>query len=184
MSLTYSLYKDHAIKNLCARMNTGNIFMCPKIVKVVVHAGFGKRIKEAAYVEKIRGNLTRITGQKPVDAKAKKSISNFKLRKGTVIGMFVTLRGGRMYDFLDRLIHVVMPRVPDFRGISLTSVDTQGNLHIGFKDQVAFPELSLDDISDPHGLQVSIITNAHTRTKGEMVCKELGFPFVREETKQ
>lgn len=178
------LYIKEIIPKLKEKLVQKNTLALPRIKKIVVHVGFGKHIKETTLINHIRESLIRITGQKPVDTVAKKSISNFKLRKGTVIGMKVTLRGTRMYDFLEKLICVTLPRIPDFRGISRTSIDGTGNIHIGFKDQIPFPETRSEDISNPHGVEVSIITTAGTKERGVALFECLGFPFNNETVKK
>jgi len=177
-------YNEEVIPQLKQSLGVTNKHALPKMVKIVVHVGVGKRTKEANFLDHVRASLGRITGQKPVDTVAKKSISNFKLRKGSVIGMMVTLRGERMYDFFEKMIAITMPRIPDFRGISKASVDAQGNLHIGFKDHMPFPETRIEDSTDPHGLQVSVITNAASKAKGLALFEALGVPFKATESKK
>jgi len=121
----------------------------------------------------------RITGQKPVRTLAKKSISNFKIRKGSVVGMMVTLRGKKMYDFVSKLINISLPRIRDFRGLESKAVDAGGNLNIGFKEHVAFPEIKSDEVERIHGLQVTVVTSAKTKEEGLELLKLLGFPFQK-----
>ncbi len=173
-------FSKENVATLKKRLDQSNALALPRVQKIVVHSGFGKTSKDAHVVSHIREVLSRITGQKPVEALAKKSISNFKLRKGSVIGMKVTLRGSRMYDFLHKVIRVTLPRVPDFRGIPRTSIDATGNIHIGFRDQLAFPEAHTEDISNPHGIEVSVVTNAKTRDRGIALFEVLGFPLTQE----
>ena len=154
-----------------------NDLAVPKVIKVTVNVGVGKNLKEPNYVETVEGNLKRITGQKPVRTKAKQSISGFKTRQGLVIGVMVTLRGQRMYDFLDKLVNVTLPRVRDFRGLQKKSVDKSGNLSIGFKEYISFPEIRPDEIEKLHGLEISITTTAKEKKKGEELFRLLGFPF-------
>lgn len=180
----HDVYNTEVIPKLSKELGIKNKHALPKMVKVVVHVGVGKRTKETAFMEHVKGSIGRITGQKPVETLAKKSISNFKLRKGSVIGMMVTLRGARMYDFFEKLVRITLPRVPDFRGISRTSIDNQGNLHIGFKDHFAFPETRIEDSTDPHGIQISVITNAASKAKGLMLFEAMGVPFKAPESKK
>ena len=154
-----------------------NVLAIPKIEKVVVNIGTGRGLQDAKFNEVAESTLQRITGQRPVKTIAKKSISNFKIREGLVVGMMTTLRGPRMYDFLDKLVNITLPRIRDFRGISDKSVDPQGNLTIGFKEHIAFPEIKSDEVEKIHGLQVTIVTSAKSRAEGLELFKLLGFPF-------
>ncbi|MBI5731794.1 MAG: 50S ribosomal protein L5 [Candidatus Magasanikbacteria bacterium] len=170
-------YQKAVVKKLTAEMGDKNIHSLPKIIKVVVNVGFGKLTKEPKIVETIEGTLKRITGQKPLWSKAKKSISDFKIRKGQIIGAKVTLRGKRMYDFLEKLIKAALPRVRDFRGLSLKALDDKGNLTIGFKEHLAFPEIKSDEVERIHGLEVSIITSAKNKEEAEKLFFYFGFPL-------
>ena len=154
-----------------------NILAIPRIEKVVVNIGTGRGLQDAKFNEVAESTLQRITGQRPVKTIAKKSISNFKIREGLVVGMMTTLRGPRMYDFLDKLVNITLPRIRDFRGISEKSVDPQGNLTIGFREHIAFPEIKSDEVEKIHGLQVTIVTSAKSRAEGLELFKLLGFPF-------
>ncbi|OGY45552.1 MAG: 50S ribosomal protein L5 [Candidatus Buchananbacteria bacterium RIFCSPHIGHO2_02_FULL_38_8] len=157
-----------------------NDLAVPKLEKVIVNVGTGPGLKDSKFNEVVANTLQRITGQRPVSTTAKKSISNFKIRKGLIVGMIATLRGKRMYDFVDKLINVTLPRVRDFRGLSVKMVDGQGNLNIGFKEHIAFPEIKADEVEKIHGLQVSVITSAKTKEEGLELLKLLGFPFYKE----
>ena len=156
-----------------------NALQVPKITGVVLNAGIGRFIKDSQFIENVEKTLTKITGQKAVRTKSKKAISNFKIREGQEIGVMVTLHGTRMYDFLERLIKVTFPRVRDFHGISPKSFDGQGNYTIGFKENVAFPEVKMEEIEKVHGLQLIIKTNAKSPKAGEALLKQLGFPFTK-----
>ncbi|MDD5071988.1 MAG: 50S ribosomal protein L5 [Patescibacteria group bacterium] len=158
-----------------------NIFMAPKLEKAVVNVGFGRFNKDSAYIDNIKNNLADITGQKCVLTKAKKAISAFKIREGMVIGAKVTLRGARMYDFVEKLVNVTLPRVRDFRGLAEKSIDKTGNLTIGFKEHLAFPEVSHDSVENIHGLEVIISTTAKNKEESLELLKLLGFPLKREE---
>lgn len=174
-------YQKKIIPGMKEKFAYSNVFLVPKIEKVVLNVGFGRHNKEKDYIANVEKNLIKISGQKPVFTKAKKSISSFKIREGMIIGAMVTLRGQRMYDFLDKLINISFPRVRDFRGISEKSVDKQGNLSIGFKENVAFPEVKIDNINDIHGLEVIIHSTAENKEEGLEMFKLMGFPFKKEE---
>lgn len=154
-----------------------NNLAVPKIEKVVVAAGLSAGLKDAKFLDIVEDTLKKITGQKPVKTLAKKSISNFKIRKGVPIGMVVTLRGDRMYNFLDKLINVTFPRVRDFRGLSQKLLDKEGNLSVGFREDIAFPEIRSEEIEKIHGLQVTVRTTAKNKEEGLALLKLFGFPF-------
>lgn len=172
-------YQKEAIPALKDKFGFKNILAVPKITKVVVNVGVGPGIHDARYNEVVENTLTRITGQKPVKTLAKKSISNFKIREGLVVGMMVTLRGSKMFDFMEKLIHVTMPRVRDFRGIPESAVDQNGNMNLGFKEHIVFPEIKSDEVEKIHGLQVTIVTTANNKEEGLELFKQLGFPFSK-----
>lgn len=173
----YQTYKTVVVPKLKERMGYTNIMQVPRIEKVVLNVGYGKRAKENAFIERIEETLRRISGQKPVRNKAKKSISNFKLREGVEIGSSVTIRGDRMYDFLYKFIHLTLPRVRDFRGLNPRSFDGRGNYTIGFKEHLAFPEIGGDSADQIHGLEVTISTSATKNEDGKALLEEMGFPF-------
>lgn len=177
-------YKQEIVPKLMKDFSYTNRFLVPKINKVVLNVGFGRQAKEKETAANIEKTLLAISGQKPVLTKAKKSISSFKVREGMVIGAMVTLRGHRMYDFLDKLINVSFPRIRDFRGLSEKSVDRQGNLSIGFKENSAFPEVKVDDINNIHGLEVIIDSSAKNRAEGLALFRLAGFPFKPEEDRK
>lgn len=156
-----------------------NVLSAPKIVKVTVSVGVGKVLREPKDIEVVARTLTRITGQKPIETEAKKSISGFKLRQGMVVGLQVTLRGKRMYDFLEKLIHVSLPRVRDFRGLDPKSVDANGHCTIGLKEHIAFPEIRSDEVERIHGVAVTMTTTAGSHEKGLALLTALGFPFKK-----
>jgi len=157
-----------------------NIMAVPTITKVVINAGVGRHSKEKNFVDNVESVITRITGQKPMLTKAKKSISSFKVREGQVVGVAVTLRGNKMYDFIEKLVKVSFPRIRDFRGLSEKHVDRTGNLTVGFKENTAFPEVRADEVENIHGLEVSIATTAKTREEGLELFRLMGFPFKKE----
>lgn len=170
-------YLTEAVPALESVFAYKNRLAVPKLVKVVVHIGTSQGLKDAKFLEMAEATLRRITGQNPVKTTAKKSIANFKIREGMVIGLKVTLRGQRMDDFLVKLIHVALPRVRDFRGISPDVVDRTGSASIGLKEHLVFPEIRSDEVERLHGLQVTIQTTAKTKAEGILLLKSLGFPF-------
>lgn len=149
----------------------------PKLEKVVLNIGLGQGLKDPKFNEVTEKTLMRISGQKPIKTLAKKSISNFKIREGLVVGIKVTLRGEKMYDFVEKLIKVTLPRIRDFQGLSLNSVDNSGNLNIGIKEHICFPEIKSDEVEKIHGLEVSIITSTNNHQEGLELFRLLGFPF-------
>ncbi|MFA6106002.1 MAG: 50S ribosomal protein L5 [Patescibacteria group bacterium] len=179
MKSLYEQYKKVMVPALMKELGFKNVNQVPKVMKVVVNAGIGRFIKEANFIENVEKNITRITGQKPIRTKAKKAISNFKIREGQEIGVTVTLRGVRMYQFLERLTRITFPRVRDFHGISDKGFDRQGNYTFGFKENVAFPEIKMDEIDKIHGLQIIVNTNAKNKTEGRALLSHLGFPFIK-----
>jgi large subunit ribosomal protein L5 len=170
-------YKKEVMPAMMKEFGFRNVMAVPKIEKVVINVGLSKALKDPKYLEVIENTLMRITGQRPVKTKAKKSIANFKIKEGMVVGMKVTLRGGRMYDFVDKLINVTLPRIRDFRGLSSKLVDRSGNLNIGFKEHIAFPEIRPDEVEKIHGLEVAVVTTAKSHEVGLKFLKLLGFPF-------
>ncbi len=170
-------YKEQIIPALKDQFGFSNIMQVPKLVKVVVNVGYGRNVKDAGFIENVEKTLRTITGQNPIHNKAKKSISNFKIREGMKIGVSVTLRGQKMYDFIDKLISVTLPRVKDFRGINRNSFDKQGNYTLGFKEHIAFPEIKGEATEKVHGLEIVINTSAKTKEEGEALFEKLGFPF-------
>lgn len=172
-------YTTEIIPALKDEFGYKNGMQVPKVVKISINVGLGGNFKDAKYLGVVENVLRRISGQKPVQRRAKKSISNFKIREGNIIGMSVTLRGQRMYDFLNKLINVTLPRVRDFQGISPKVVDKQGNMSVGFKEYLAFPEIRSDEVEVMHGLQVSVATTAQTYEEGLALFKKLGVPFKK-----
>ncbi|MCD4761735.1 50S ribosomal protein L5 [bacterium] len=174
-------YKKQIIPELKKKFDYKNDMEAPRIKKIVLNVGFGRHVKEKAYISAVIDSLTRISGQKPVFTKARKSISSFKIREGMKIGASVILRGHRMYDFLDKLINVSFPRIRDFRGLDEKSVDRNGNYTIGFKEHLAFPEIKADEVDNIFGLEVCIATSAKTKEEGLELFKFFGFPFKKKE---
>ncbi len=173
------LYKKQILPKLKEKFGYRNNLEAPRLVKVVVNVGFGRHTKEKAYIDNVINSLSRITGQKPILTKARKSISSFKVREGMVIGACVTLRGSRMYDFMEKLINVTFPRVRDFRGISEKSADKLGNLTVGFREHLAFPEIKADEVENVFSLEVSMASTAKTRKEALELFKLMGFPFKK-----
>lgn len=149
----------------------------PRITKVSVNVGVGMAVKDSNYLEKVATDLTLITGQKPAVRKARKSIASFKLREGMPIGLSVTLRGKRMYDFINKLVNIALPRVRDFQGISIKSFDGEGNYTIGIQEHIVFPEIVLDNVEKTFGLSVTIVTNASNDKIAKQLLDKLNFPF-------
>jgi len=172
-------YKEKVAPALKEQFGYKNIMQVPKLKKVVLNVGYGRHLKDAGFIENVEKTLRAITGQSPIHNKAKKSISNFKIREGMKIGISVTLRDQKMYDFIDKLVSVTLPRVRDFRGVSRKSFDKTGNFTLGFKEHIAFPEVTGDSIEKIHGLEVVINTSAKTKEEGEALLEKLGFPFKK-----
>lgn len=179
MSDLYTHYTKVIVPELKKSLGLSSVMQVPKVTKVVINAGVGRFIKDPHFIEGVEKTLLKIAGQKPVRTKAKISISNFKIREGQEIGVMVTLRGKRMYNFLEKLLNVTFPRVRDFHGISDKSFDNQGNYTIGFKENMAFPEVKMEEIDKMHGLQLIIGTNAKNRETGRALLAALGFPFQK-----
>lgn len=156
-----------------------NVHQIPRIEKVIINAGVGRAVSDSKHLETVTHTIAKVTGQAPVTTVAKNSIAGFKLREGNKIGVMVTLRGERMYNFIDRLISIVLPRIRDFRGISVTAFDRQGNYSIGINDQSVFPEITFEEAANKHGLQVNIITTAKTPEESKQLLEKMGFPFQR-----
>ncbi|OGY92775.1 MAG: 50S ribosomal protein L5 [Candidatus Komeilibacteria bacterium RIFCSPLOWO2_01_FULL_53_11] len=155
-----------------------NTLAIPKIEKVVLNAGLSKGLNDKKYQDAVERTLQRISGQKPVMTKAKKSISNFKIREGMVVGAKVTIRGGRMYDFLDKLVSVALPRMRDFHGLDPEKgFDGHGNFSLGFREHIVFPEIGSDEVENIHGLEVTIATTAKTKDEARVLLQSFGFPF-------
>ncbi len=171
-------YKKEVVPAMMKSFGYKNMMAVPKITKVVVNTGIGS-VKDENQKNLIEKQMVSITGQKPSKRPAKKSIASFKTREGSHIGYSVTLRGKRMYDFLNKLLYVAIPRKRDFRGLSRTSVDKAGNLSIGFKEHIVFPEMVGEDVKNLFGLQATIVTTAHGKEEGHKFFELLGFPFAK-----
>ena len=170
-------YKNTVIPNLQKQFNYKNIHQVPRLDKIVVSMGVGAATQNKAILDNAVKDMEQITGRKPIVTRAKKSISNFKLRKGMPIGCKVTLRDEIMYEFFDRLVSIVIPRIRDFHGIPTDSFDGRGNFSLGLKEQTVFPEIEYDKIDTIRGLNINIITTARTDEEGRALLKELGMPF-------
>ncbi len=177
MKFTSELYRTTIQPKLKEQFGFKNVHQVPQIEKVTVNVGLSKALKDARFMDLIESSLARITGQKPVKTLTRKSIANFKIREGLAVGMKVTLRGKRMWEFLDKLLNVSFARVRDFRGVSESCVDTYGNFSYGFAEQTSFPEIMPDEAELLHGLQVNVTTTAKTHEHGLALFKLLGVPF-------
>jgi len=170
-------YYDTVIKEMKKIYNYSSIMAVPKIVKVVINAGVGDATQDKSVIDPVVDELTIIAGQKAVKTYAKKSISNFHLRKGMPIGVRVTLRGNRMYDFIDKLISIALPRVRDFKGLNPSSFDGRGNYTIGLREQLVFPEIDYDKIKKVRGMDITVVTTARNDEEAYTLLKLMGFPF-------
>ncbi len=170
-------YRDEVMSALTARFGYRNVMQLPKLTKIVLNIGVGRATQNKNLIEGAVKDLTRIAGQKPVVTKARKSISNFKLREGMPIGCKVTLRGDRMYEFLDRLINVAIPRIRDFRGTPTKSFDGRGNYTLGVTEQIIFPEIDFDKVDEVRGLDITCVTTAATDEEAFELLKAMGMPF-------
>ncbi len=172
-------YKTSVVETLTKQFGYTTVMQCPKIEKVVINIGVGDAIQNPKLLDEAVAELGQITGQKPVVTKARKSIANFKLREGMPIGCKVTLRGERMYEFLDKLFNISLPRVRDFRGVSATAFDGRGNYTLGVKEQLIFPEINFDKVNKTRGMDVVIVTTAKTDDEARALLKEMGMPFAK-----
>jgi large subunit ribosomal protein L5 len=173
-------YQQEIVPALKKSLGVDNMMQVPRISKVVVNIGAGEALDNAKILDAAVSDMTLITGQKPVITKARKSIANFKLREGRQIGVKVTLRGDRMWAFLDRLVNIALPRVRDFRGVSPNAFDGRGNYTLGLREQLVFPEIEYDKIDKLRGLEISIVTTARNDEEGRVLLTLLGMPFKKE----
>jgi len=173
-------YQNEIVPALKKSLDLTNTMEVPRVRKVVVNVGVGEALDNAKALDATVGDLTQITGQKPIVTKARMSIANFKLREGRQIGVKVTLRGDRMWAFLDRLMNVALPRVRDFRGISSNAFDGRGNFTLGLREQLVFPEIEYDKIDKLRGMEISIVTTARNDEEGRQLLQMLGMPFKKE----
>lgn len=179
MTRLYDRYTNEAIPALKKEFGYTNPMQVPRIEKVVLNVGLGEAVSNAKLIEVVCNEIGAITGQKPVVTKARKSIASFKLRQGMPIGVTVTLRRDRMYEFLDRLMNIALPRVRDFRGVSSKAFDGKGNYTLGIKEHIIFPEIAIDKIEKVYGLNICVVTSARTDDEARSLLKYLGMPFKK-----
>jgi large subunit ribosomal protein L5 len=172
-------YREEVVPALMKEFGYGNVMEAPRLEKMTVNVGLGEAVSDAKALDSASNDVAVITGQRPVITRAKKSISNFKLREGMPIGVMVTVRGGRMWEFMDRLVNAALPRLRDFQGVSPNSFDGRGNFSMGLREQLIFPEIDYDKIDRIRGLQINIITTAKTDEEGKRLLELLGVPFAR-----
>jgi len=171
------IYREKIVPELQKTLELKNVMQVPKITKITVNMGVGEAVADKKIIDNAVGDLTKITGQKPQVSKARKAMASFKVRAGQPIGCFVTLRGARMYEFLDRLISIAMPRIRDFRGLSTRSFDGRGNYSLGVKEQIIFPEIQYDQIDQLRGMDITITTTARDNKQGKALLEAFNFPF-------
>ena len=179
MTRLYDRYTNEAIPALKKEFGYTNPMQVPRIEKVVLNVGLGEAVSNAKLIEVVCNEIGAITGQKPVVTKARKSIASFKLRQGMPIGVTVTLRRDRMYEFLDRLMNIALPRVRDFRGVSSKAFDGKGNYTLGIKEHIIFPEIAIDKIERVYGMNICVVTSARTDDEARSLLKYLGMPFKK-----
>jgi large subunit ribosomal protein L5 len=170
-------YQQEIVPALVQEFKFTSVMQAPRLQKIVVNVGVGEAVQNSKALEATVGDITTITGQKPVVTKARRSVAAFKLREGMPIGVMVTLRGERMYDFYDRLVNLALPRIRDFRGVSRRSFDGRGNYSLGLREQIVFPDIDYDKIDKLRGLEVVIVTSATSDEHGYALLKRLGMPF-------
>lgn len=179
MSRLFELYNSQIKNELREKFNYGNVMEIPKLEKIVINIGVGEAVGNSKALDAAVNDLTTISGQKPVITRAKKSIANFKIRENMPLGCKVTLRGEKMYEFLDKLINIAIPRVRDFRGVSATSFDGRGNYSLGVKEQLIFPEIDYDKIDKVRGMDIIIVTTAETDEEARELLRAFGMPFKK-----
>lgn len=179
MSTLAKIYHSEIKNKLKKSLNIENVMAIPRLLKIVLNCGLGEALANKKVIEEVVGEFSKITGQKPVITHAKHDISAFKLRKGDAIGVKVTLRGARMYDFFEKLVKIVLPRIRDFRGVSDTGFDKAGNYTLGFSEQIVFPEIDYSQIDKVRGLEVTIITSARDGQQTKKLLESLGMPFAK-----
>jgi large subunit ribosomal protein L5 len=172
------LYREQIVPAMRKELGYENVMQVPRLEKIVVNVGVGEALQNAKALDATVQDITTITGQKPIVTRARKSIANFKLREGNPIGVKVTLRGNRMWDFLDRLCNIALPRQRDFRGISPDSFDGRGNYSLGLREQLVFPEIDYDKIDKIRGMEIAIVTTAQTDEEAVHLLRHLGLPFA------
>ena len=177
MSRLQTIYKDQVVPELMAKFGYKSVMEVPRLTKVTLNMGVSEAVADKKVMEHAVGDLTKIAGQKPVVTRSRKAIAGFKIREDLPIGCMVTLRGGRMYDFLDRFVNIALPRVRDFRGISARAFDGRGNYNIGVKEQIIFPEIEYDKVDALRGLNISVTTTAKTDEECKALLAAFRFPF-------
>jgi large subunit ribosomal protein L5 len=171
------IYREKLVPELKQKLELANVMQVPKITKITVNMGVGEAVADKKIMDNAVGDMTKITGQKPLVTKARKSVATFKVRDGQAIGCKVTLRGARMYEFLDRLVTIALPRVRDFRGVSARAFDGRGNYNFGVKEQIIFPEIAYDQIDAIRGMDITITTTATDDKQGRALLEAFNFPF-------
>lgn len=179
MSRLLDLYNNEVKAKIAEEFGISNVMAIPRLRKITLNVGIGDLVKNKEGKEKLIADIASITGQKPAERKAKLSIATFSVREGMIVGLTVTLRGSRMYDFYDKFVNIVLPRLRDFRGVKRSSFDKFGNYTIGMADQTVFPEIDVTKGSTAHGLEITFVTNAGSKEKGERLLELLGMPFVK-----
>jgi len=174
-------YRERVVPSLQTKLGRKNVHSLPRLVKIVVSMGVGKASQDRKFLDEAVDHLTQLTGQKPMRTKARKAISAFRLRDGMEVGCCVTLRGGRMYEFLDRLIALALPRVRDFRGLNPRAFDGRGNYSLGLNEQLVFPEINPDKAQNVQGMNITLVTSAKTDDEGRVLLRELGMPLQPDE---
>ena len=173
-------YSEKYVAELEKELELKNVHQVPRLEKIVINVGLGRAKEDKKTIDAAKNTLRKITGQEPVETVAKNSIAGFKLREGNMIGLKLTLRGDRMYEFLDRLLNIVLPRLRDFHGVSAKAFDKQGNYSVGLTDQSVFPELTFEETTTPHGLQVVFVVKAQERDHSRALLSKFGMPFEKE----
>jgi large subunit ribosomal protein L5 len=177
MARLQQIYREKVVPQLKKDLGLENVMQVPRITKIVVNMGVGEAVADRKVMDAAVADLTKITGQKPLVCKSRKAIASFKLRQGLPVGCKVTLRGARMYEFLDRLINIAMPRIRDFRGVSPRAFDGRGNYSLGVKEQIIFPEVQYDQIDQLRGMDITITTTATDNKQGRALLEAFNFPF-------
>ncbi|MBY6203713.1 50S ribosomal protein L5 [Halomonas denitrificans] len=177
MSRLQEFYRDTVAGQLKEKFGYANVMQVPRIEKITINMGLGEAVADKKVIEKAVGDLAKLSGQKPIVTKARKSVASFKIRDDYPIGAKVTLRRERMYEFLDRLISIALPRVRDFRGISPKAFDGRGNFNLGIREQIIFPEINYDEVDAIRGMDIAITTSAATNEEGKALLEAFGFPF-------
>ena len=182
MARLHQIYKEKIVPELKKSLGVSNVMEVPRITKITVNMGVGEAVADKKIMDNAVGDLTKITGQKPLVTRSRKSVASFKVRDNQAIGCKVTLRGARMYEFLDRLVNVAMPRIRDFRGLNPKSFDGHGNYAMGLKEQIVFPEISYDKIEKVRGMDIIVTTTAKTDDEARELLRLFGFPFPAPES--